>query len=139
MPTHCLVSGCEQPITRPGHTLCYPHWKAQQRGNVKTCPACDARHLGDLCPNCDDNPADTLGRATLTATKLGESLGVSSRKLNLILAELGWIEKYTKGWTPTRQGNALGGPPRPGLATTGRLMVSDTFRSPRITVVQKEI
>ena len=108
MMTQCLVSGCEQSITRKGHSLCYPHWKAQQSGKVKTCGSCDVLHEGDLCPNCDDNPADTLGPASLTSTKLGESLGVSSRKMNLILSELGWIEKYTKGWTPTRQGNDLG-------------------------------
>eukprot|EP00752_Nemacystus_decipiens_P015969 g14274.t1 len=62
-----------------------------QQGKLKTCPACDAVHPGDLCPNCDDNPADTLGPATLTATKLGESLGTTSRKLNLILAKIGWV------------------------------------------------
>lgn len=108
MPTRCLISGCKETITRQGHALCYPHWKAQQSGKVKTCGACSALHEGDLCPNCDINPAHTLGPASLTSTKLGEALGVSSRKMNLILAELGWIEKYTKGWTPTRQGNDLG-------------------------------
>jgi len=108
MMNQCVVSGCGQAISRKGHKLCYPHWKAEQAGKLKTCPGCEAIHTGDLCPNCDENPADTFGPASLTSTKLGEKLGVKSRKMNLVLAELGWIEKYTKGWTPTKQGNDLG-------------------------------
>ncbi len=49
------------------------------------------------------------GGERLTATKLGEELGLSSRKVNLILAELGWIEKFTKGWKLTDHGVKQGG------------------------------
>jgi len=45
----------------------------------------------------------------LSSTKLGKGIGISNRRVNLILAELGWIEKFTKGWKPTPQGEKHGG------------------------------
>lgn len=44
----------------------------------------------------------------LSSTKLGEALGLSPQKVNLILAELGWIEKFVKGWVPTSHGSGRG-------------------------------
>ncbi len=44
----------------------------------------------------------------LSATKLGEPFGLSPQRMNLILAELGWIEKFVKGWVPTEPGTRLG-------------------------------
>lgn len=44
----------------------------------------------------------------LSSTKLGKHFGLSPTRMNLLLAELGWIEKYTKGWTPTARGNQIG-------------------------------
>ncbi|QOV91833.1 hypothetical protein [Humisphaera borealis] len=44
----------------------------------------------------------------LSSTRLGRHFNLSSVKMNLILAELGWVEKYVKGWVPTDAGNALG-------------------------------
>ncbi len=40
--------------------------------------------------------------------KLANTSGCRVSKTNLILAELGWIERYVKGWVPTERGNALG-------------------------------
>lgn len=41
---------------------------------------------------------------TLNASKIGEHFDISSRKLNLYLSELGWIEKDKGGWKSTYSG-----------------------------------
>ena len=33
---------------------------------------------------------------------------MAGRRMNFVLAELGWIEKLQKGWIPTEQGKAVG-------------------------------
>ena len=45
----------------------------------------------------------------VNATTIGKHFGVSSQRLNLILSELGWIEKEIAGWKITKQGASLGG------------------------------
>ena len=57
-----------------------------------------------------DNPAlkHTIENY-FSATKLGEKLGMGSRKMNAMLSELGWIDKQLKGWVITKQGLKLGG------------------------------
>ena len=45
----------------------------------------------------------------LTASKLGKVLDIPSARVNLLLAELGWIEKSTEGWKVTGQGERQGG------------------------------
>ncbi len=45
----------------------------------------------------------------INATKIGESLKVSSQRVNRVLSELGWIDKGIKGWTVTKVGRSLGG------------------------------
>ena len=44
----------------------------------------------------------------MTASHLAKHFDVSSQHINLVLAELGWIEKAVKGWVPTAQGIELG-------------------------------
>lgn len=44
-----------------------------------------------------------------TASKLGKALDLPGPRVNLILTELGWVEKFTKGWKVTRQGEKQGG------------------------------
>src|SRR4051812_49337320 len=44
----------------------------------------------------------------LSSTRIGKHCGLSNVRVNLILAELGWIEKYANGWAPTPHGTALG-------------------------------
>ena len=78
----CTFPGCNKPVSRPGFKFCYKHWKAV---------------------NAPLEPA-----ATLNATVLGEKLNLTSRRVNLVLAELGWISKEKKGWVLTPQGLALG-------------------------------
>lgn len=50
-----------------------------------------------------------LPEAPLTASNLGQKLRVPARLMNLMLAELGWIAKDTKGWKLTHRGRVLGG------------------------------
>lgn len=45
----------------------------------------------------------------LNATAIGKHFQVSSQRLNLILSELGWIEKELAGWTITKLGKTVGG------------------------------
>jgi hypothetical protein len=45
----------------------------------------------------------------LNATTIGKHFNVSSQRINLILSELGWIEKDIAGWEITKLGKSIGG------------------------------
>jgi hypothetical protein len=45
----------------------------------------------------------------LNATAIGKHFSVSSQRINLLLNELGWIEKTIPGWGITKLGKTLGG------------------------------
>ncbi|MBN8692295.1 MAG: glycerol kinase [Bacteroidetes bacterium] len=45
----------------------------------------------------------------INATAIGKHFEISSQRLNLILSELGWIEKDIAGWQVTKLGKNLGG------------------------------
>ncbi|HTC00605.1 MAG TPA: hypothetical protein VK705_07970 [Ferruginibacter sp.] len=45
----------------------------------------------------------------LNATTIGKHYNISSQRLNLILSELGWIEKDLAGWVITKLGKTVGG------------------------------
>lgn len=45
----------------------------------------------------------------INATTIGRHFDISSQRLNLILTELGWIEKKLAGWEVTKLGKSLGG------------------------------
>lgn len=51
----------------------------------------------------------TSKSSLINATKIAKQFEVSSQKINLILAELGWIKKDLAGWSVTKQGERLGG------------------------------
>ncbi|RRJ82761.1 4-alpha-glucanotransferase [Aestuariirhabdus litorea] len=53
-----------------------------------------------------------LPAAPLSASQLGAKLGIGGRLCNLLLAELGWIRSYRKGWQLTEAGALLGGQQR---------------------------
>lgn len=46
---------------------------------------------------------------SLNATTIGKHYNISSQRLNLILSELGWIEKNLAGWAITKLGKTVGG------------------------------
>lgn len=45
----------------------------------------------------------------INATALGKHFNISSQRLNLLINELGWIEKTVAGWGLTKLGKSLGG------------------------------
>ena len=45
----------------------------------------------------------------LNATAIGSHFKVSNKRLNLILSELGWMEKTIAGWAVTNIGRSIGG------------------------------
>ncbi|MEA2712011.1 MAG: hypothetical protein QOF78_4612 [Phycisphaerales bacterium] len=120
----CQVDGCTKTVSKAGHPFCRDHWKAERDGTVKQCTACQRWHenAGPLCRACgepsarspvgsaadDDESPDSDPRGLLSSTRIGKHFGLSNIKTNLILAELGWIEKYANGWAPTERGTALG-------------------------------
>jgi very-short-patch-repair endonuclease len=81
----CTFPGCKESVTRAGFQFCYKHWRAISAPLAATGPL-----------------------ASLNATALGEKLGLSSQRTNLLLAELGWISRDRKGWVLTEHGVALG-------------------------------
>jgi hypothetical protein len=56
-----------------------------------------------------DNGTSKEKSKYLNATAIGKHFNLSSQRLNLILSELGWIEKDLAGWTITKLGKNVGG------------------------------
>jgi hypothetical protein len=56
-----------------------------------------------------DNGSSKEKGKYLNATAIGKHFSLSSQRLNLILSELGWIEKDLAGWTITKLGKNVGG------------------------------
>jgi len=55
------------------------------------------------------NKLITQGKEFFSSTKIANKYNLSARKINLILSEIGFIEKYLKGWTITILGSKNGG------------------------------
>jgi len=56
-------------------------------------------------------PNAVLGASSqklITATAIGKHFDISSKKMNYVLSELGWIKRGLKGWLVTEQGKKLG-------------------------------
>lgn len=101
MSGQCQVEGCEESVSKPGHRLCYHHWKLERSGKLDREPAADTRQDTSEAAEPDDGER-------LSSTKLGKHFGLSATRMNLLLAELGWVEKFTKGWKPTARGLQFG-------------------------------
>ena len=76
-------------------------------GQTKNNPNCGEYVVWPESISIDDtkNPKSAL----LSATVIGEHFNISSQRLNLILSELGWIEKNLAGWSLTKLGINVGG------------------------------
>jgi len=55
------------------------------------------------------NKLITQGKEFFSSTKIAHKYNLSARKINLIFSEIGFIEKYLKGWTITILGSKNGG------------------------------
>jgi len=88
------------------------HWKARRDRGLDKCDECDTVYESALrsCPKCGPAPARG-GGSLLSSTKIGTHFGASPQRINLVLAELGWIEKgpSAKGWVATAQGERRNG------------------------------
>jgi hypothetical protein len=109
----CIVDGCKTEVTKAGHKLCLDHWKADQASKLWPCEKC-GKPLDKEEPLCLDclKKKDALPASRfMTATKVGESVGLSANRVNAILVELGWITKGDgeHGWVTTTQGKKNGG------------------------------
>ena len=51
----------------------------------------------------------TQGNDFINATAIANRLNLSARRINMMLSELGWIERYLKGWNITALGMKNGG------------------------------
>ncbi|WP_198152323.1 hypothetical protein [Draconibacterium sediminis] len=56
-----------------------------------------------------DTIEPTDNNQLINATVIGQGFKLSSQKVNLILSEIGWIEKAIKGWSVTNLGKKVGG------------------------------
>ena len=56
----------------------------------------------------EDEDEQKESQGLLNATKIGESFGVSSRKINALISELGWMKKEGSCWKLTKQGTRKG-------------------------------
>lgn len=64
----------------------------------------------------------------LTATQIGDKLGLNAKKINQILNELGWMNKEEDGWHLTDLGVQAGGEPRePKNASSQFIVWHDTI------------
>ncbi len=57
----------------------------------------------------DNKQQSKGGRKLLSSTTIGEHFNISNQRVNLILSELGWIEKGVAGWTLTKLGMVFNG------------------------------
>lgn len=109
----CSVDGCETPVTNASHDLCLAHWKADKAGALKVCDNCGKKMENGkpLCRQCYSSKGEKTDDRFLTATKLGEIVGLAAKRINSILLELGWISKGSgnHGWVTTPQGKRNGG------------------------------
>ena len=55
------------------------------------------------------NKVITQGKEYYSSTKIATRYNLTARKINMILSEIGLIEKYLKGWTITALGSKNGG------------------------------
>ena len=55
------------------------------------------------------NKLITQGKEYFSSTKIATKYNLSARKINMILSEIGFIEKYLKGWTISTLGSKSGG------------------------------
>lgn len=51
----------------------------------------------------------SVKKGLVNATKIGKKFNLSSQRINLIFAEIGWTEKAIKGWSVTSLGKKVGG------------------------------
>jgi hypothetical protein len=88
-------------VPKPGFKLCYKHWKESKTQE-------EPGHKGPAAIRAEPKPEPQPEEASLSATALGERIGLSGQRTNQLLAELGWLTREKKGWVATDAALALG-------------------------------
>lgn len=107
----CKVDGCDEESK---YSLCLAHWKENKEGALTKCGECDAlldsgKPLCLTCYRTSKGSSSGGGKgARLSATQIGELIGLKAYGVNRVLAELGWIEKDLEGWIATDLGKKQG-------------------------------
>ncbi|MEP0856977.1 hypothetical protein NDI49_15340 [Trichocoleus sp. ST-U3] len=91
----CTEPKCTKQVSKPGHKLCYEHWKAN---NTQASPT----------PKPKPKPQPSSSPSLLSATSISEKLAIPKHKVNPILAELGLLSKDQNGWVATKLGINFG-------------------------------
>lgn len=91
-------------LTVEGEKLGGRYQKSEKFGEFIVWPKSLVRHA--LFAELPSPPAN---EGLLSATRLGQSAEISAHVVNLLLAELGWIENTAQGWRITARGQVLGG------------------------------
>ena len=92
----CGFPGCAAPATSTGQ-YCGPHWRAVYRLTLTPAPLRAA-----------EQPAHSTDQPLLSASALGERLGIPTRDLLALCVDLGWITRGEQGWLVTPAGQQLG-------------------------------
>ena len=129
----CKVDGCEKEVGNPKGFLCLDHWKGMKDGTVRKCEGCGSWWEGKdgRCPQCSEgeDPTPRAKGKPLTATAIGKEIGISAQRINLILSELGWVERGPggKGWNATRLALELGATQREASSGAPFVVWSDSI------------
>jgi hypothetical protein len=88
-------------------------WKLTPKGKEKGGQTRNVPNIGEFIVwpeniEIEDNQHKTK-RTYLNATTIGKHFNISSQRLNLLLNELGWVEKTVAGWGITKLGKLMGG------------------------------
>lgn len=89
------------------------HWQLTEKGKFEGGIYINHPKYGEYIAwpeSIQDHPLlRLLPEAPLSATHIGNKVGVPARVINLLLAERGWIKKHIRGWLLTARGKAIGG------------------------------
>jgi hypothetical protein len=99
-----------QWIERKGDKWALTEMGKQKGGQTRTNPNYGEYIVWPENISWDNGHAKTNTKL-LNATTLGKHFGISSQRFNLLLNELGWIEKTVAGWGATKLGKSIGGRP----------------------------
>ena len=128
----CQIDECDATVSKAGHKLCYEHWKAERDGLIIACEDCRKYKDNDypLCLDCYNKkksgakPSKSMNSGKqLNSTTIGKDFDISAVKVNQILAELGWITRFAKGWTVTPEGEKEGGQMKEAFPSGARYVV----------------
>lgn len=87
----CRTQGCQHQVSQLNHTVCRQHWKDSAKAKEHGAPT----------------PTDQ--QALLTASMLAERLNMPANRVNLMLAEIGWLDRDGQGWRVSTLGQVVGG------------------------------